>query len=108
MNRQFVVKMWDGTKHNISVSPSEGYNDFVTKMEINVELEEGKTFKFISKGKIMNENNFSSFESGFVLALLGTKLKPVETIPPQSSINQNTRSNSTQDPQIQSHQLSDH
>jgi hypothetical protein len=95
MSRQFVVKTWDGTKYNISMNPSENYNDFVRKLETKVGLEEGKIFKFVSKGKIMNEQNFPSFESGLVLALLGTK--SVETVS-QSNTNQKSQSQTqTQD-----------
>jgi hypothetical protein len=86
MQKHFVVKLWNGHRMDITMDASENYNNFIEKLQQKLELPEDKTFKFISKGKTINANNFDTLESeSLILALLCAK--PVN--------NENTNSRNT-------------
>lgn len=79
MSRKYTIKLSNGVRYEISVNEGETYAEFLNDVIQRVGgLDEDKTFKFICKGKIINENTFLDLESGSIILAM-TSLKSVQS-----------------------------
>src|SRR5579872_4847725 len=73
MSRHYTVRLWDGTSHDIDLNSSENFFDFTEKVSANACLDEGRTIRFLCKGKIINSSNFHKLSTGSMLLAMTTR-----------------------------------
>jgi len=87
MSRRFTIKI--GTKNNakyeIYIDDNESYNAFIDKLSQEHPIDDTSYFKFICKGRIIDQNNFDTLDSGSVLLTLICNKIPLITAPLQTS-----------------------